>query len=157
MAMLEALAISEPTQGTWADFLTRRTDPTDPTLLDDAEQAADVTDPRHHIHVIARSTLLLRVATGASAQLLSGASINAENLKFWWEPLGRDRGLWDPDELPDDLTALWDDADLALDDLAGWRAGPPVGDSFFSLRHNQADAIAVLSECERIAFWGLGL
>jgi hypothetical protein len=157
LQMLDDLTVDGSEEEMWVNFLTRRTDSDDAALLVDADEISEFTDPRHHLQVISRATLLLRVATGASARLLSDARINTEDLKFWWEPLGRDRGLWPPADPPEELIELWNDADTARKDFADWRSDPASADSFYDLRRRQANAIAVLSECERIAFWGLGL
>jgi hypothetical protein len=155
--MLRRLEVTDSFRRQWWFFLTRRVDPDDPRLVIDAAKTSSVGAPRHHVEVMARATLLLRVATGASARLLAGAGIGADDLAFWWEPLGWERGLWEPAAPPEQLSDLWADARAALEDMGDWEANTSSDTSHAMWRQSQADAIAVLSECERIAFWGLGL
>ena len=100
-------------------FLTRRVDPEDPAIIVDAAASSEVSAPRHHVQVMARATLLLRVATGASARLLGNAGISANDIAFWWEPLGLERGLWDSATPPGELSDLWADVRAALEDTEG--------------------------------------
>ena len=66
--------------------------------------------------ILARSLLMLRLASGSTASLLSSAGLSKDELKFWWDPLGRDLGLW---QLPDDYAIfpdLWNDVSDARDE-----------------------------------------
>lgn len=116
-------------QAEWKRFLTRATEPSTPELIKEAGNNVPVTDPRHHVQVIARATLLLRVATGACAQLLESSSIGRKELEFWWKSLGEDRGLWEPGDEPDDLTELWPDVEEELDNAAEWKTANASGAS----------------------------
>src|SRR5262249_11080947 len=61
----------------WARFLLRADEPANLLITDESAKAEGIERPRHHIQVMARATLLLRVALGACARLVrrSGASI----------------------------------------------------------------------------------
>lgn len=142
----------------WMDFLRRIKQPDDPILTVEAAETASVGDPRHHLQVLSRAAMLLRVATGACAELLRSGPFGRTDLEFWWKPLGEERGLWAPDNEPTDLTELWRDINDAIEDIQQWEVtngGAPV--SHAQWRRDLAHQISVTGECERIALWGLGL
>ena len=112
--------------------------------------------PRHHLKVIARAALLLRLATGASANLLAHGKASSDVLRFWWEALGRDSGLWRSAGPPDDLTDLWVDVEEALTVNREWVA-ETSDSSVGSWIASRAAALQTLGSCERIGLWGLGL
>lgn len=138
-------------------FLTTDPSKTSP-LLNHARGTTTPEDPNHHVQVMARSVLLLRVATGLAADLLRAVSISASDVEFWWRPIGESRALWRPGQDPADVMDLWDDVEAALDDASEWtnrQSGSSV--SFAQWWDEQAATISTLQGCERIAFWGLGL
>lgn len=145
------------TESQWADFLTRTSEPDTPGLINEASGSAPVTDPHHHIEVIARANLLLRVATGACAQLLSAAGIGRGDLEFWWRSLGEDRGLWKLGDEPEDFTDLWLDVSAELDNASEWETANAGGASIARWLDEQSRTINVLGGCERIVLWGMGL
>jgi hypothetical protein len=157
-ALLREVAPSGlPTQQ-WKGFLTRGMDPGDSVLIREGRGTVGARDPGHHIQVIARATLLLRVATGACALLLREVGFDRSELRFWWKSLGEERGLWEPDNLPDEFVDLWSDVDASLDDIHPWIAGTDQATpSLARWRRECSYAVSVLGECERIALWGLGL
>jgi hypothetical protein len=142
----------------WSDFLTGRLRPDTPVLFIEASRTDSIDNPRHHLQVIARSALLLRVATGACARLLREIDLGSTDLEFWWQPLGEEMGLWEPNIEPEELTDLWADVELALEEIRDWEVanqGRQV--SFARWWRERAQPISVLGGCERIALWGLGL
>ena len=107
--------------------------------------------------MISRAALLLRVATGACENLLSGRA-DREDLRFWWSDLGLERGFWRSETEPDELTDLWTDVASALEDVATWESGVASGaPSQQAWKSGCAAPLCVLGECERIGLWGLGL
>ena len=74
--------------------------------------------------VLARALLLLRLASACTASLLASASLNKDDLEFWWNPLGRDLGLWDAQFDSESLSDLWtevgDSKDAAEDTIASF-------------------------------------
>lgn len=134
-------------------FLLRETEPDDAGLLKAALGGSDYREAQHHVYVMARAALLLRIATGATRAMLHDAGILFTDVKFWWEDIGRSRGLWDqtPDAL--DLPDLWADVADALSALEGWLIAP--GSSYMRLRSDCADSLAVLGGAEIIGLWGL--
>ena len=155
--VLSRLALSEPALQQWRDFLTRKTERSDPIIISQARQSAMVSDPRYHIQVLSRATLLLRVATGACAQLLRKTGFGNEDLEFWWKPFGAERGLWEQGNEPITLMDLWADVEIALNEAREWGSNNTGNDvSFARWRREKARVIPILAECERIALWGLG-
>ena len=156
--MLHAVAPSGLPVDEWIRFLTRNARPEDSILTTEARGTVTMRDPSHHIQVIARAALLLRVATGACALLLREAGFGHSELEFWWKSLGEEHGLWEPGNEPDELLDLWADVEIALDEMHEWEVSKSGADVSYAIwRREQAYAISVLGECERIALWGLGL
>ena len=142
----------------WARFLTGVTDPADPAVITEASSRSRRGDPRHHLHVLSRATLLLRVATGACLRLLRSAPVGRDDLEFWWKSLGEQHALWIPGEEPDDLTELWEDVNASVEDLRDWEdRNTGLNPSYTSWRAELPRQISILGECERVALWGLGL
>jgi hypothetical protein len=44
------------------------------------------------------------------------------DLTFWWQGIGRRRGLWNPGSEPTDCSTLWMDIEAALGDEVMWQA-----------------------------------
>jgi len=139
----------------WISFLTRSSEPQDLELLVAARLKLATSNPKHHIGVMARAGLLLRLATGACARLFQVAGVGSKDLEFWWQPYGAQFGLWEPGSVPTQLTDLWADVADALVDLGGWRAS--AAKSEYSFLKEQSAALIQLATCERVALWGLGL
>jgi hypothetical protein len=156
-AMLNGIAPSGLSPENWLSFLIATALPERPLLLTEADdRAATIADPRHHLKVVARAALLLRLATGASADLLARCNASKDVLRFWWEAIGQESGLWRDAGPPDDLTDLWVDVQEALASNREWidnASDTSVGAWVAS----RAAALHTLGSCERIALWGLGL
>lgn len=138
----------------WYTFLARSKPP---KILSEAEGELPHRHVGHHVQVLARAALLLRVASGACAALCQDASVKQDDLRFWWRPFGEQRGLWNPHGEPLLLKDLWDDVNTALEDLSDWQAGAGPNPDLARLRRERSQALSVLSGCERIGLWGLGL
>jgi hypothetical protein len=155
--MIHAIAPSGLSESNWLAFLTGTASPDRPLLLREADdRQSDVADPRHHLKVIARAALLLRLATGAAADLLERCDASAETLKFWWEAIGREAGLWRASGPPDDLTDLWVDIEEAIITNREWLSATSDR-SIGAWVASGAAGLHTLGSCERIALWGLGL
>ncbi len=145
-------------RGEVVDFLLRVTDSSDPVVLSEAFNNTKTTNPKHHIQVISRAALLLRVATGICDKLITEANYNRSDLSFWWEEFGIDRGLWDSASAPNNFIDLWDDVDEAVNDIQGGMGNQ--GAAYFSYASwwsERAKAISQLGRCERIILWGFGI
>ncbi len=137
----------------WINFL--KNNDTHP-LLNEVSIEDNVRSSRHHLQVLARSAMLLRVATGAASTLLAEAGYDFSDLEFWWIQFGGDVGLWDP-PFDGNFVDLWADIDSALDNIASWEDLKTPDASYYSWKRDLAQDLSVLDNCERIALWGLGL
>lgn len=137
-------------------FLIRTIDGQDPELLVLASQPDPISSERHHMQVMARATMLLRVATGACRQMVQGTSITGSDLTFWWQRLGEDKGFWEPGDPPESLSDLWDDVIAAVDDTRNWPSAiGPSQETYARLHLERSREIMVLGGCERVALWSL--
>lgn len=130
------------------DFLTRATDAANHDLL---AHASKLTLPAHPYSMICRAAMLLRLATGMAESNLVAASIQPTvQFDAWRKEFGESHGLWAPEFEPTTSAQLWDDIDLALEDVA---AAPTAH------RHSWVSALSSsamrICETERAALWGL--
>lgn len=138
------------------DFLTFKTLVNDPLLLRLAERSDDATAASHHLQVMGRALLLLRIASGASRELMRSASVKQAHVEFWWKNFGLQRGLWRPDGEPESLSDQWLDVEHYVQEMSEW-SSQGASHSYASWRQDQPSTIGVIGECERIGLWGLGL
>jgi hypothetical protein len=136
----------------WTEFLE---DTAEPLLQQYAGRDEDPTGPNHHIQVISRAALLLRMASGTSEKLFDTVGISEAAIDFWSSRFGVVRGIWQSGGQPADMLDLWQDVEEALDGLNAWRAENDPNVSYSNLRREQVAQLQVLCECERIALWGI--
>ena len=79
--------------------------------------AGDSSDPPPAQAVLARATLLLRIASGVCAQRLANAQVTKKKLQFWLTRFGEDSGLWSDGTEPESFTDLWEEVGYALDNV----------------------------------------
>lgn len=81
-------------------------------------RAADLTTPDPKA-MLARSALLLRIATGMARANLLRAGVNGFNdLESWWSSVGLERGFWTTASEPTQMDELWLPIQEALDAAA---------------------------------------
>lgn len=153
--MLNSLLPNSLIAANWRKFLTGKAGLRSLQVLKDAAEFGDIADPRRHLQIISRAALLLRLASGSCELMLRGAHVSLKELRFWWQPLGHERGLWSKESVPEDLLELWTDVDLSAGELEGWV--PPRGVALADWRDQFGAHISRLGECERIGLWGLGI
>lgn len=113
---IKSLGISELRAPDIASFLTE--DAADqPPLVTYAEMESEPGEPTHHLEVLSRAILLLRLATGACRLMLLRAGITARSLEWWWRDIGGGRALWDQPPDADALMDQWQDIADAIGDL----------------------------------------
>ena len=119
-------------------------------------RARETTTPPTVDSMLARATLLLRIANAVCAQRLDQANVLKEDLRFWWDRLGQDNGFWTQGDEPDPLSDLWVDVDTSLGSLNGVMQNhlPPVT---MSTVHQIVGSSIPLTQCSRSLFWLLGL
>lgn len=154
--MLEAVMPPGP-RDPWINFLTRRAGAGTARLLTLAETKSRLDDPEHHLHVLSRAALMLRIATGACDLLMREVDVAREDLSFWWGSLGVRRGLWSPGNEPRNCLDLWDDVGAAVEDEKAWSdANAATDPPYLKWKNERALGLAIMGECERIGLWGLG-
>jgi hypothetical protein len=134
-------------------FLLRRGSP-ESRLIELSRTPSDIRDPNHHLGVISRATLMLRLASGVVADQLAAAGVSTESLSFWAEEVGEERGLWGHGEMPEPLVDLYGDIIAALEDVDGLQS-EGVSPHYKLREANWAAAISPLDSCERVALWSL--
>lgn len=132
------------------DFLLGKVEPTKLELLRIAEAKVSPPSP---LHMIARSLLLLRMATSFTQATLTEAGVDRAggDLRPWLDELGDSRGFWTSAAPLEDVQDLWLDTELALDDLSKIRKNSPT--SLTDWRSYGFGGLPVLAEAERIAMW----
>jgi len=135
-------------------FLLRTTEPDEPLLLTYARDRATQLSPNHHMHVMSRAALLLRLSTGMVSSVLRQAEIEFDELRFWFDRVVDGHGLAAPGDAHDDPLDMWADVRDALEDLEGHIDSGGAG-SYWNLGHGSASALAVLGGAERIGLWAL--
>jgi hypothetical protein len=154
---LAALGYATPIAQSWVEFLVRRSQPSDPAIITMAQQTAGVTSTDHHLQVMARAALLLRLATGMSTDLAHRAGFTGGDLGGWWSAIGLQRGFWEAPDQPTPLTELWGDVAVALEDLELWEGLNPLPSASYAGWHQQQSlATRRLGGFERVALWSIG-
>jgi hypothetical protein len=157
-AMLKGVAPSGASQDEWELFLMRGSQPQDSGIIREASGRLPVGHPRHHIQVLARAALLLRIACGECRILLKANGIGRSDLEFWWKGIGEDAGIWESGAEPSEFADLWSDVKAAVDDMQIWDAANKAkSPSFHRWRRELGFPISLVGETERVALWGLGL
>ena len=153
--MLKLLPSLGTSANVWRDFLPRKTQTADPTVLVDADATKSSNDGELARQVFSRGLLLLRVASGSVGALVRSAGIAGADLRVWWESEGQERGLWAEGNSPDSLLDLWADIEVALAQTTVWTEAPQS--DLFVPRWRDQDPLAYddLSSYERIALWSL--
>ena len=150
--MLNALDPKVLSSDQWNEFLKYDNLQDIHQVIQDADADDDSFHLDHSKQVLARATLLLRVATGSSADLLDEADLTVkEDLAFWWSSAAVRRRLWSEAGAPSSFTDLWQDIDEALTLSDQWPQ------DYYTLWSNHAREAATLATAERVFLWGLEL
>ena len=120
-AMLGALNPRGLSPDQWVSFLNYKVEKETHPILLNADGTKPLFDLDHSKQVLARATLLLRLATGCSAALIEAAGDNAgDDLSFWWSDLSVRRHLWAEANIPDSFAELWSDIEEASESVKQW-------------------------------------
>lgn len=107
------------------------------------------TDPRIFFRpMLARTVLLLRLATGSAITLLREGGQTAASVRPWIDSLATARGLWPDAGLLDDPHDLWADIELALDEARAAGIG-----SLYELLDGLPTGMRVFGQGERVPVW----
>jgi len=138
----------------WLQFLTRQIDKDDICIFPYSREPSEG-DRTSHLGIVARAMFLLRVATGAAAELIRQAGFSASATAFWWESLGQSRGLWEG-KRDGALIDLWADvAPLLQESAAFQRKYQNADQTFYRIQHELGPTLIGLGSCERVAVWSL--
>lgn len=144
-----------PLQAALTDFLMRVTVPNNLSIFSMSSIPADGR-PSDSAAMLARATLLLRVATGSSSSLMTASGIGGDEYRFWWQALGQRRGIWEGQRNREDLLDLWEDIRALLAEAARVQAATPAPDqNYFQYGRDLPGAILGFGSTERVAIWGL--
>ncbi len=144
--VLENLGINEPELTTLAQLFSRTIQGQDPMVVVEANKKGKPSDPDYHIQMMARATLLLRLATGSGMKMIENAHFSKDDLRFWWETFGENCGLWEPGHA-DPISDMWTEIEAALATMTG--ASSSVN-NHYQWRTTLATDLLALSGCERI-------
>jgi hypothetical protein len=127
-----------------------------PSLIMLAEKKPKKASSVKHLEVLARASLMLRVATGFCARLIADSTLDRSALNFWLDAFGETRGLWAPGAKPVSLIDLWDAIKNALIDEQDWiAANSSHSASLLDWRTGRTGTLAQLAQCECAMLWGL--
>ncbi len=144
--VLSDLGILQPELGNLVDFFERTTSSVDSIILTEARKKGSPEDVDYHSQMLCRATILLRLATGASASLIAKAKFDKDDLKFWSDFVGENSGLWESGA-PNPITDMWNEVEEALHDL---NVKAPSINNHYKWRSELANEVLTLSGCERI-------
>jgi hypothetical protein len=146
--------LAESHRGRLVDYLVRDASPEDPLIFQAALSRSKAINPAHHLHAMARATLMLRVATGASRQMLSNAGIEPRLLDFWWQQLAVSRSISQASS-PDELLDAWADITEAVDQIDTYISDTQDA-SFVELSHpSRCGALSALGKWELAGLLGI--
>ena len=151
--MVASLDPKELTIDNWLRFLEYDKLQDTPLVIKDANADDGPHHPDHSKQVLARATLLLRVATGVSEDLLAqvGPTLR-DDLSFWWSSTAIRRRLWLEDGEPSTFSELWNEIDEVLGSVEQL-----MPSDHYTLWSQNAREASLLATTERVFLWGVGL
>ena len=156
ITMLNSVNLAHTTRREMERFLTFEAPFGDPRLFENASRTDPPTHLEHSLQVLARATLLLRIATALVSTLFWDCNVGLRSgLEFWWRGNAVRRRLWTTDAPPDSFSDLWSDIGEALNDVANWFDNSTSPESEYALWTDNAWALTSLTTAERIFLWGV--
>ncbi|WOF21909.1 hypothetical protein N8K70_10995 [Microbacterium betulae] len=98
--------------------------------------------------MVARTVLLLRVATGSAIQLVRESGHSSTALRPWLDSLALSRGYWSDESPLEDALDLWADVELAIEE-----AEVADVDSLHGLLRGLPTATRTFGQAERVPVW----
>ncbi len=158
IAVLDGIGLTEYSKSFWREFLSHNKLIQSHGLISEASKTDDVNHLDHSRQVLARGTLLLRLATGCSAILLREAGTDVESaLDFWRSSRSVRRNLWLRSESLTSSADLWSDVEDAVSSIKEWLDSRGESACRYSLWKEEAVAATTLVTTERAFLWGVGL
>jgi hypothetical protein len=141
----------------WLSFITRQIDQDDPAIFQLSPQSP-MERKDSELAIVSRATLLLRFATGSTAQLIAAAGLSPESINFSWKHIGRERGLWEGSKGVDELLDLWADIELSLQEIEAFQQKYSNDDqTFFRIGDELSKSIVGMGNCEFISMWNIAI
>jgi hypothetical protein len=149
--------IGEPKTQLLYDFLLRLTEPDDHFIITEAKK--DLYDNRLNLTnpfpMFCRAILMLRMATGASSQLINTSSLAQQNIKYWWEGICRGIGIFNATETAADASELFMDVSDSINSIES-SATAVLGTLKDAIPSISSD-LSTIKQFQRVCFWGMGL
>jgi hypothetical protein len=109
------------------------------------------------LSMIARASLLLRIAVGLVSQIYKSGNITKGELNFVWDHYGVDCGFWKAGGIPEDFETLWTDVSALISDLKVDVNSNGVVNNLASIRERNGMRLNSLSQINRACLWGIDL
>lgn len=156
--MLDDLPLSIRSKDRWMKFLSYETDGNPLEIVKDAAGEEEASHMYHSKQVLARATLLLRVATGSVADILTevGPDVRSK-MGFWLDGASVRRRLWDEVSPPASFQDLWSDVEDAAETVREWVNSGGRSGCYHGFWSAYAREASVLSTAERVFLWGARL
>ena len=156
--MLSGVTPAPPPVDSWRSFLAFENLADVPQIIEDAGGKVGAKHRDHSKQVLARATLLLRIATGCSGNLLREAEPGfPDDLSSWRSSPSIRRRLWLQSNPVSSSVDLWQDIADASSSVADWldQNGPSACHRWFW--DDNALWASRLATAERVFLWGVGL
>lgn len=154
---ITALALSDEKSETLVPFFMRQLSVDDHMILTAAARTSQrLSGIDGALPVMARASLMLRLASAVCATHLRNAQLGKDALRFWWQQYGEDLALWET--VPDDLADLWQDIKDILPDAEDWRE--KQGESRVNparMEHELGAYLPQLASFHRACLWAIGI
>jgi hypothetical protein len=147
--------LGEATANMWKSFLEKDPYNEAPELFSySSKSASDKTVG--HAAVMSRATLLLRLSAGSALKLVRAGDLTSEQIEFWWEGLGINRGLWEGSKSGTELLDLWSDISVLVAEAREFQTENSLDQqTFFKIQSALSDVVTGLGGCERVAIWSM--
>lgn len=155
---LNNLGLSQ--NGTLINFLSDTAPISHPLFAESNNHSVDpVTGLLNPISVIARATLMLRVAAGNVSLICTKAGISKADLDFLWDSFGAESGFWQAGNVPADFCDMWEDLKEYIDQVEDWVSTKGTTTTLYDL-YNDSEmptAMNYYTQFHRAGLWGLAI
>ena len=156
--ILGDLPLSIRSKDRWMKFLSYETDGDPLEIVKDAAGEEEASHIYHSKQVLARATLLLRVATGSVADILTEVEPDVRSkMGFWLDGVSVRRRLWAEASPPSSFNDLWSDIEDKLAIVRQWIDDGNQSNCPYDFWVANAAEASVLSTAERVFLWGARL
>jgi hypothetical protein len=139
------------------NFLTKVTNSTTNEIFKTARKNALGNNGKYRpFAVISRAFLLLRLSTCILENNLSYAGYTTTDLDFWWKDLGVKNCLWEPGSEPTQVSDLWADVEVLINDISAYISRNPTAHNY-AIHRNISKEVLDSRKFQRMYLWGIGL